>query len=73
MDLITLYSTHCPKCKVVEKKLQQKGINYNIINCKEDTSAIETLIDKGFKQMPILQIGEEYLDFSKAIKWIGEQ
>ena len=72
MDLITLYSTNCPKCKVIEQKLQQKGYNYNIINCKEDVSALNDLIDKGFMQMPILQINEQYYDFSKAIKWIGE-
>lgn len=73
MELITLYSTQCPKCRVVETKLQQKNLDYNIINCKEDASAIDTLVEKGFRAMPILKVGEEYLDFSKAIKWIGEQ
>ena len=73
MDLITLYSSHCPKCRVVETKLKQKGLDFNIIDCKEDTSAIDELINKGFKAMPILKVGDTYYDFSKAVKWIGEQ
>ena len=29
---IKLYSTHCPKCIVLEKKLQQKNIPFEEIN-----------------------------------------
>ncbi len=28
---VTLYSTHCPKCDVLEKKLQNKGIKYQAV------------------------------------------
>ena len=28
---ITLYTTHCPQCSILEKKLQQKNINYEIV------------------------------------------
>jgi hypothetical protein len=31
------------------------------------------LSGKGFKGMPVLQVGDEYFDFMKANKWIGEQ
>jgi glutaredoxin len=73
MDKIILYSTNCPKCKVICKKLQQKNIEFTEIDCKTDTTYIEMLSGKGFRGMPVLQVGDEYFDFIKANKWIGEQ
>ena len=29
---VILYSTHCPKCCVLEKKLKQKNISYDEVN-----------------------------------------
>ena len=73
MNNIVLYSTHCPKCKVITKKLEQKNIAFTEVDCKVDTASIDMLSNKGFKAMPVLQVGDEYLDFMKANKWIGEQ
>lgn len=73
MDKIILYSTNCPKCRVIAKKLEQKNIDFTEIDCKADTTYIEVLSGKGFKSMPVLQVGEKYLDFMQANKWIGEQ
>lgn len=67
MDKIILYSTNCPKCKVIEKKLNAKGLEYEVSN------DIEFLITKGFKQAPVLQVGYQYMPFAEANKWIGEQ
>lgn len=30
--MIKLYSTHCPKCKVLTIKLTQKNINFEVID-----------------------------------------
>ena len=73
MENIVLYSTNCPKCKVITKKLQQKNLAFTEIDCKADATYIEMLAGKGFKAMPVLQVGNEYLDFMKANKWIGAQ
>ena len=29
--MINLYTTHCPQCKVLQAKLDEKGIKYNVI------------------------------------------
>ena len=71
MEKITLYSTNCPKCKVITKKLQQKGIEFTEIDCKADPTYIEMLRGKGFSSMPIMQVGDEFLDFITANRWIG--
>ena len=73
MNDVTIYSTGCPKCRVIEKKLKQAGVNFFIVDCKEDPSAIDMLVEKGFRQMPVLQVKEEYLNFMQANKWIGEK
>ena len=38
---ITLYTTHCPRCMVLEKKLNAKNIDY-----VENTN-VDLMIDKG--------------------------
>lgn len=64
---MTLFSTNCPQCKVLEKKLEQKGIQFEI------TNDIEELIKMGIKRAPILKTDDgQYLDFSNAIKYVND-
>ena len=68
MDNIVLYSTGCPKCTVLKTKLKQKNIDY--IECSD----IDTMTEKGFKSVPKLELSDgSILDFTEAVKWIGEQ
>ena len=67
--MITLYSTHCPKCNVLEKKLEKKGIEFEL----NDKFDVQELINKGFSTAPILQVDDEYMTFEKANKWLNEQ
>lgn len=71
MDNIRLYSTHCPKCKVVEKKLEQAGIQYELIDARENQEVLDELMALGVRQMPVLKVNDELLGFSEIIKWIG--
>ena len=61
-----LYSTHCPKCVVLEKKLEKAGIEFEVC---DDEKVME---EYGFTSLPMLQIDTNILDFSAAIKWVGE-
>lgn len=65
--MVTLYTTNCPKCKVLEKKLEEKNIKFEI--CEN----VDVMLEKGMMQAPYLEIDNELLDFSKAIKWINEK
>lgn len=64
---VVLYTTHCPKCKVLGMKLKEKGIDY-----KECTD-IEEMIRLKISSAPQLKIEDKLLDFSAAIKWLKEQ
>ena len=64
---ITLYSTHCPRCNVLEKKLQQKKIDYKEIN------DVEIMKEKGYLTVPILEVDGKSMDFKTANDWINSQ
>ena len=63
--MITLFSTNCPKCKILEKKLTQKNIPYTI------NYDIDEIIDKGYMTVPILKVDNNYMDFGLAVKWVN--
>lgn len=63
---VVLYSTHCPRCLVLEKKLDEANIEYTLV---EDACV---MLDKGFSQAPVLEVDGEALDFGQAIKRINE-
>lgn len=65
MDNITLYTTNCPKCQILKEKLDAKNVQYSICEDKQK------MLSLGFKSAPMLQINEEILTFSEAIKWIN--
>jgi len=67
--VVKLYSTKCPRCIVLEKKLQQKGVDFELITDFD----IQFLIDNGFKSAPVLCVDDEFMDFTKANNWINER
>lgn len=62
---VILYTIHCPKCNILEKKLASKNIDFKI---SED---IETMMSKGFKTAPMLEVDGMAYDFSQAVKWVN--
>ena len=66
--MINLYSTHCPKCIVLEKKLNSKNIEFNIKDREED---INYLIENNFMSVPILEIDNNFYTFEEAVKLVG--
>lgn len=62
---IVLYSTGCPKCKVLKTKLDKKSIEYDIV------SDLEIMKSKNFQSAPQLEVGSYTFDFSKAVKFVN--
>ena len=65
--MIILYTIDCPKCKVLERKLEEKNIQYEV--CK-DTNI---MAEKEYMYLPILEIDDKVLNFKEAVDWIKEQ
>ena len=65
MDII-LYSTGCPKCKILKKKWEDKIIDY------VENDDIETMISLGIEQVPVLSVDNKLFQFAEAVKWVNE-
>lgn len=61
---VTLYTTHCPKCHVLERKLSEKWIEY------EEVTDIDKMLSMGFESVPILDVNEKVMNYTEAIEWI---
>lgn len=66
--MITLYSTNCPKCKVLGMKMNQKNIEF------ETCTDVDEMLSNGIKSAPALKLDDgTVLDFAAAVKWANAQ
>lgn len=65
--MIVVYSTGCPKCGVLERKLNEKGISYEM--CTD----VDKMLGIGITSVPVLDVDGEMMDFQEAVKWINKQ
>lgn len=62
---IKLYTLGCPKCRVLEQKLDKASIEYTKV------TDIDLMIEIGIKSAPVLEIDGEKLPFAQAIAWVN--
>ena len=61
-----LYSTGCPRCEVLKKKLDMKNIAYEIHDDENEMLAL------GIEMVPVLQLNTgEKMNFKQAVEWIN--
>ena len=65
--MITLFTIDCSKCLILEKKLNEKGIEYE--TCKDR----DVMEQRGFDFMPVLDVDGQTMNFGEAIKWANNQ
>jgi len=63
---ITLYTTSCPNCKILEKLLEIKKVKYNIIT---DT---QLMVEMGFLSVPQLKVDDILMDYNSAKVWVSK-
>ena len=62
---VILYSTNCPRCSVLEKKLSSANISYKLV-----TDA-DLMVEKSFTSVPMLEVDGKVMDFKSAIEWVN--
>ena len=67
MQQVTLYTTHCPKCKIIESKLNNKSIPFSVV---DDIKVMES---KGFQDAPHLEVDGRMMNFVEANNWVNQQ
>lgn len=63
--MVTLYSTGCPKCQVLTKKLEKANIQFNV--CK-DTNIMK---EKNINSVPVLEVDGTLYSFKDAAELIN--
>ncbi len=64
---VILYSTGCPKCKILKKKLAEKNIDYT------ENQNVEEMVALGIDQVPVLKIDGEIMKFKEAVEWVNSR
>ena len=64
---IILYSTGCPKCNILKKKLSDAHMEYSVV---ED---VDVMLSKGLKDVPWLEVDGNLMNFVDSSKWINER
>lgn len=68
MESITVYTIHCPACNVLEKKLKNKNIIYNIIDDED------ILNELNIDNFPMMRINDgPLLNYKEAREWVDAQ
>lgn len=63
----------CPKCKMVKKELEVRGIAYEPVNIEEIVAEKEKLQSQGISKLPVMEIDGKYItDVSEMLEVIEE-
>lgn len=65
--MVIFYSTHCPKCNILEKKLKAANIGYT------ENNDVDVMLSKGLLTAPALEIDGEIYTFTQAVEWLKKQ
>ena len=66
MEKMILYTTGCPKCKILEKKLSDKDIDFEKCDDKEVMKSL------GIVSVPVLKLDDgSMLGYFEAVKYVN--
>lgn len=61
---VILYSTGCPKCNVLKRKLDESCVKYTTEH------NVDKMISLGISSAPALGVDGSILDFKQAVDWL---
>ena len=68
--MVTLYTTHCPMCGVLEKKLKAAKIEFDTVDDKE--AVVNIGRENKIMSAPILKVDDKDMNLTDAVKWVNE-
>lgn len=63
---MVLYTTGCPRCEMLEKLLNDKGMKYEVCTDKDVMSG------KGFETVPMLEVDGKTMNYKDAVRWVNQ-
>ena len=67
---VILYSTHCPKCKSIQKTMDLKKISYQIVDDKD--LVLQKATEFATNYIPFAIIDGVFFDSNNFKKWVEE-
>ena len=67
MREVIFYTTGCPKCKILKKKLDEQNISYAI------NDSVDKMLELGITQVPVLSIDGQMKNFKESVEWVNNQ
>ena len=65
MTQVVMYTTNCPKCRVLESKLKDRNIVFSKV------TDVEEMRKLGYLSVPKLSVDGKVMDFTEAIQWVN--
>lgn len=65
MEKLVVYTTGCPKCKILEKKMMDKGIEFD--KCED----VKKMAELGISSVPVLEKGDVRMNYFEAVKYVN--
>lgn len=65
--MIILYTIGCPKCKILEKKLHDKNIEYETVTNRD------VMLEMELDSLPVLEVDGNLMNFGDAVRWVNNQ
>ena len=62
---VILYSTNCPRCKILKSKLDDKRVTYSVID------NVDKMLSMGMVVVPVLEVDGVRMNFKEAINWVN--
>jgi predicted DsbA family dithiol-disulfide isomerase len=60
-----MYSTGCPRCVVLKKKLEAHNIRFSEI------TDVDLMLSMGIQSVPMLSVDGVLMDFASANEWLN--
>lgn len=67
MKVILFTQEGCNKCDLLKAQLVKKKIDF------EEVTDVNTMVSLGLTKTPALKVGDEILDYNKAVEWVFKQ
>lgn len=65
--MMVLYTTGCPRCKILKKKLDEAGIEYT------ENNNVDEMLSLGISEVPVLKVNGELLNYNRSIEWLSNR
>lgn len=68
MESIVLYSSHCPKCDMIERILKEKGINFDVVD--DENFYLPLAEENNIDSMPFADVNGKILNTKELQEYI---